>query len=454
MKDSSVIVLSPPQKVVSETLIVAQLFEAGLQYFHLRKPSFSDIELAQYLAEIPNEYWNKIILHQHYHLAVQLGLGGVHLTEQSRKGLSQANLVQLANDFVAEGLLVSAAIHHLEDLSALGHLCDYVLVSPVFDSISKSNYNANEALNVQPWKSKVKARLIALGGIEPKRLQAAKVKGFDGVATLGYIWQQPNLAVERFELLLNAPFEALHTPVYSRPFVLTIAGHDPSAGAGLNADIKTFEQHQVYGLSVCTALTVQNDQNFTAVNWIDESLLIQQIEILRQRFTIQAIKIGLISNWQILEKVVDYFTNIPIVLDPILKASAGFEFHKDFQTLDLLKKIELLTPNQEEILRIMPAKSAQIAAEQLSQYCAVLLKGGHSENSFAEDQLWKDGKLIATFSPNLIAKTGKHGSGCVLSAAITAQLAKNSDLITACQLGKEYVENFLNSNDSLLGYHC
>lgn len=453
MNKDAIILLSPPQNVDGELEQLIQLFEAGLQRFHLRKPNFSDIDLAQYLAQIPSNYWSRIILHQHYHLAVQLGLGGIHLTERSRKDRSLQELIQLISDFKAEGLAVSAAIHTLDDLSILGNLCDYVLISPVFDSISKSEYKANPHLNVNSWKSKVSAKLIALGGIQPDTFPVVKAKGFDGVAVLGYIWQQPNLALEKYNTLLETPFETLDKTKPTRPFVLTIAGHDPSAGAGLTADIKAFEQNEVYGLSVCTALTVQDDQSFTAVEWMDQSIIIQQIDILKQRFDIRVVKIGLIENWQVLEKVVALFGHTLIIFDPILKASAGFEFHKGFPVLDLLKKIHLITPNQEEILKILPASSAQESAQQLSQYCAVLLKGGHSKEQFAKDQLWQQGALIATFSPNQIAKSGKHGSGCVLSAAIAAQLARGEDIKTACQLGKQYVERFLNSNETLLGYH-
>jgi thiamine-phosphate pyrophosphorylase len=451
---TNVIVLSSPASVEEEHAKVIQLFEAGLERFHLRKPDFSDVDYAQWLAQIPNFYWNRIVLHHHYHLAEQLGLGGIHLTEQARKNWTSAILEEQIRNFKAEGLLVSAAVHQRSDFEVLGHLCDYVLVSPVFDSISKPNHYANENLNVHLWKKDNTCPLIALGGVIPKNIPLAIKKGFDGVAVLGYLWQKPSHLLAQFKQLQDAfdkPSKAL--PRQHRPYVLTIAGHDPSAGAGLSADLKTMEQHQVYGLSVCTALTIQNDKDFEAVEWVNPALILQQIQILQQRFDIAVVKVGLIENWKILKQIRETFEGTPIIFDPILKASAGFEFHSQFEALSLLKGVTLITPNSEEILKIVPEPSPELAAQVLSYHCAVLLKGGHRAENRGKDELWQHGQCIAQFPTEQQSNWEKHGSGCVLSAAIASELAKGSTLILACQKAKRYVEQFLTSNVSLLGYH-
>ncbi len=100
----------------------------------------------------------------------------------------------------------------------------------------------------------------------------------------------------------------------------------------------------------------------------------------------------------------------------------------------------------------MPHKTPEQAAAMLSQYCPTLLKGGHHARRIGEDELWQDGQLIATFPAQNVALHVKHGSGCVLSSAISAQLAKGNELITTCQERKAYVEAFLNSNETNLGY--
>lgn len=451
------ILLSASEPIEDEHLVIIDLFKAGLQRFHLRKPNFSDIDYAYYLAQIPSEYWSHIVLHHHHHLAVQLGLGGVHWTEKNRAGKSKAELAKLAADYRAEGLTISAAVHNLSDLEVVGDLCDYVLISPVFDSLSKQNYLANSELNVQKWQSKTKAKLIALGGIQNTTIPQALAKGFDGVAVLGAIWNKAEKAIDTYHQLQQTLQQTTPVPSnYTRPCVLTIAGHDPSAGAGLTADLKAFEQLKTYGLSVCTALTVQTDRVFTSVEWVNRELIFTQTKLLIDHFEVEVVKIGLIEDWTVLDELLPLLKGKKIILDPILSASAGFDFHQfsdQEQLFQLLSKLTLLTPNRHEILQLLPIKSAEIAAQQLSQHCSILLKGGHNETAKGRDELWKDGRQVAVFEAQQIATSGKHGSGCVLSASIAAALAKGENLEAACRLGKIYTERFLTSNDELLGYH-
>ncbi|NJL74087.1 MAG: hypothetical protein HC892_02600 [Saprospiraceae bacterium] len=447
-----IIIISSPEHVAQEQAIVIQLFEAGLQRFHLRKPNYSDLEYAKWLSVIPKAFWNRIVLHHHHSLAEQLGLAGVHLTTRHLKELSPDQLIQKIEDFKAEGLIVSAAIHDLATEAWLGNWCDYVLISPVFDSISKSHHQANPNLEVLTWRNKIKAKMFGLSGINPDNIPLLLEKGYFGAAVLGYIWSKPNEALQRL-LALDDSFEQKTIQSPQRPFVLTIAGHDPSGGAGLTADIKTFEQAKTYGLSVCTAITIQNDTVFERVYWMDETQVVEQILILTKKITLSAVKIGLIPNWWMLQKILEVLDGVPIILDPIMRASAGFKFHDNFKDYELLKKITLLTPNRLEIIQLIPDQTPEDAAKLLSQYCAVLLKGGHDEKHVGQDQLWQNSQLIATFHAHQVTQYSKHGSGCVLSAAISAQLAKNQPLVEACRIGKQYTETFLNSTETLLGFH-
>lgn len=447
-----IIVISSPDPIAKEQAIVVQLFEAGLQRFHLRKPNYSDLEYAKWLSVIPKTYWNRIVLHHHHSLAEQLGLAGVHLTTRNLKELSQAQLIQKIEDFKAEGLTVSAAIHDLEKEAWLGNWCDYVLISPVFDSISKSHHQANPNLEILALKDHLNAKIFGLSGINPNNVPILLKKGYFGAAVLGYIWSKPNEALHNL-LALDNSFEQKIIDAPQRPFVLTIAGHDPSGGAGLTADIKTFEQTETYGLSACTAITIQNDTVFERAYWMDETQVMEQILILTKKFALNAVKIGLIPNWWMLQKILELLDGVPVILDPIMRASAGFKFHDNFKDYELLKKITLLTPNRLEITQLVPDETPEQAAKLLSQYCAVLLKGGHDETHLGQDQLWQNSQLIATLHANKVAQYSKHGSGCVLSAAIAAQLAKGQPLVEACRVGKQYTEAFLNSTERLLGFH-
>lgn len=245
-----------------------------------------------------------------------------------------------------------------------------------------------------------------------------------------------------------------------RPYLLTIAGFDPSGGAGLVADIKTFEQLNCYGLSVCTANTIQNDINFDACYWMPIEQIKAQITLLFNRFTISFVKIGIIENWSVLEDIVNLLLKlnpaIKIILDPILKSSSNYEFHQSDKTLDkILKSIFLITPNYEEIQRLYINKSIEETIEAITSKTNLLLKGGHREDKKGIDELYiKNGnKTIMIESSNLNRIHPKHGSGCVLSSSITSYLALNYSLVESCQLGKKYIDNFLSSSETLLGIH-
>ena len=245
-----------------------------------------------------------------------------------------------------------------------------------------------------------------------------------------------------------------------RPFALTIAGFDPSGGAGLLADIKTFEAHQIYGLGVCTALTVQHENRFDSVQWVDNELIIEQAKLLFEKYDIQYVKIGLIKSLEDLSKIINALMSwnpeIIIIWDPILKASAGFNFHDEINAITfktILKQIYLLTPNLPEVnLLVNGSINTEQKAQILAKNCAVFLKGGHSDLDESKDVLFYQNQRFE-YVAKRIEQGEKHGSGCVLSSAITANLAKGLPLTKACEEAKKYITAFLGSNNSLLGYH-
>ncbi len=237
-----------------------------------------------------------------------------------------------------------------------------------------------------------------------------------------------------------------------RPLILSIAGHDPSAGAGVSADLKTAEMHKVYCMSCVTSLTIQTEAEFDSSNFISIDLLEQQIRILLEEYKFSAIKIGLIESLNVLDRVVsfirEYDKNVFIIWDPILKASTGFEFHNSIDKKILssvLNNINLITPNIPEAELIFPE-------EDYNQYnSSVLLKGGHSENDVCTDMLYHNGEEFCFESTKL--PYTKHGTGCILSSAIASNLALGNSLEEACKLAKDYINKALSSNTGLLAYH-
>jgi len=231
-----------------------------------------------------------------------------------------------------------------------------------------------------------------------------------------------------------------------KPIVLSIAGYDPCGGAGVLADIKTMEQHHVTGFAVTTAITYQTESNFDGLDWLPEEQVIRQLETLLAQYTPEAIKIGLIS-YALLEKVLAHIPdNIPIVWDPIISASAGYEFENfsPEQLSSILQKVELVTPNIKEYEQLKLKGATE---------CNVLLKGGHAVGHSNDCLIYNFGSMDIIRGVEFSRPYMKHGTGCVLSSAIASNLALGKDLKQSCTSAKKYVEAFLQSNDSLLGYH-
>lgn len=244
-----------------------------------------------------------------------------------------------------------------------------------------------------------------------------------------------------------------------RTYVLSIAGFDPSGGAGILADIKTFEANKVGGMGAVSAITFQNDTEFDSLKWIEKEEIVKQILILKRKFDFTVIKIGLIKDLATLENLISNCqhptSKIQFVWDPIVKASAGFEFHKNFEKeklFSVLKNCFLITPNTDEIKFLTGIANPMEAAKELSNYCNVLLKGGHNVIEPGVDYLFTNDK-IEKMIPTEKNVFPKHGSGCILSSAIAANLAIGNDLISSCINAKKYVEQILSSSPSLLGVH-
>lgn len=241
----------------------------------------------------------------------------------------------------------------------------------------------------------------------------------------------------------------------NHPFILSIAGLDPSNGAGLGADLKVFQNLRLYGLSVCTALTVQNDYEFEAVYWTPLEQIIAQIDKLLERYNCKYIKIGIVENETILLAILkhlqSYNSEVKIVWDPVIKASAGFEFHKTFskeKLLEILKEVYIVCPNKSEYDFMLDIATK----EELLEASIFYVKSYGKDGMFINDLLFYENKNIKYFSKK---KTSiqKHGSGCIFSSALSGYLRLNKDVITASREAHAYVQKYLNSSKSLLGWY-
>jgi hydroxymethylpyrimidine/phosphomethylpyrimidine kinase len=234
---------------------------------------------------------------------------------------------------------------------------------------------------------------------------------------------------------------------------------DPTAGAGVLADIKTFEQHRCLGFGVASALTIQTEDTFRRADWLPLTTIIEQAAPLFGQYDVAVVKIGIVENFSVLDSlvrwIIERYAGIRIVWDPVLAASAGFRFVDHIEPARLrqvLRNIYLITPNAPEATQLAGVDNAQEAARVLASYCRVYLKGGHLTENTGTDYLY-EATQVTTFAPGIQQAWAKHGSGCILSSAIAARLAWQDTLPQACAHGKEYIERILTSNENLLAYH-
>ena len=236
---------------------------------------------------------------------------------------------------------------------------------------------------------------------------------------------------------------------------LTIAGSDSCGGAGIQADIKTMTMNGVYAMSAITALTAQNTLGVRAIQEATPEFLQQQIDAVFEDIRPDAVKIGMVASSELIRVIADrlrYYEAKNVVVDPVMVASSGSSLMKTdaVQILcrELLPLAAVVTPNipEAQVLAgiLIESKEAMRKAAEIigdTYGCAVLLKGGHSIND-ANDLLYIQGKY-QWFEGKRIDNPNTHGTGCTLSSAIAANLAKGYELEESVKRAKEYISGAL-----------
>ena len=236
---------------------------------------------------------------------------------------------------------------------------------------------------------------------------------------------------------------------------VTIAGSDSSGGAGIQADIKTMIANGVYAMSAITALTAQNTTGVTGIMEVTPEFLGEELDNIFTDIYPDAVKIGMVSSSALIEKIAGKLKEYQaenIVVDPVMVATSGAKLISD-EAIGTLKKrllpiASVLTPNipEAEVLAEMEIHSADDmieAAKKISDtyHCAVLCKGGHQIND-ANDLLFKDG-TYTWYNGKRINNPNTHGTGCTLSSAIAANLAKGFNLDASVKRAKDYISGAL-----------
>ena len=247
------------------------------------------------------------------------------------------------------------------------------------------------------------------------------------------------------------------------PIALTIAGSDSSGGAGIQADLKTFAALGVYGASVITALTAQNTNGVTAIQQVPRDFVTAQIDAVFGDLDVKAVKIGMVAQLTTIDAIAAGLTRWSpkhIVLDPVMVATSGdrllaADAVEGLRT-KLIPRAALLTPNLPEAAALLdePVAVSEAAIESQGQRllamgcAAVLIKGGHGQGAESTDYLVSGNGSIALPAPR-IATRNTHGTGCSLSSAIAAGLAKGEDLETAVRHAKTWISAAIAAADRL-----
>lgn len=465
------IVITLPYFFDGEAEQIVQLLHSSVDLIHIRKPESKTEELERLIMSIPSEYYPRLVLHDHHELAMKYHLHGVHLNGRNPQP-----------PMGWEGS-VSKSCHSLEEVKEWKGKCDYVSLSPIFDSISKQGYHAafssseiEEARRVGIIDKKV----LALGGVTFNKIDDVLRMGFGGGMILGDAWKN-----------VSHPQDAV---------ALTIAGSDSSAGAGIQQDLKTMSRAGVYGATVITAITSQNTLGVKGVMPVPAEVVKSQLDAVLSDLHITAVKIGMVPNAAIAHVIADTLKdykeslakdarklspkNLTIIYDPVMISTSGHRLMEEecIQVVceELLPLCTLVTPNLPEAELLMRQKKERESNRDKKTILALdhengkesdsekgqrkileklvetskdakhkrallpqiygtsfLVKGGHAEGEDLADVLYTTTGKSHRFPTKKIATHNLHGTGCTLSSAIASYLVKGNDLVTAIFLAKQ-----------------
>lgn len=238
--------------------------------------------------------------------------------------------------------------------------------------------------------------------------------------------------------------------------ILSIGGSDPSSGAGIQSDIKTFSNHDVYGFTVVTVITSQNTRKVTSVEPVSAKSLITQIDSILSDFHIDAIKIGMVYDSQVIKIIHSKLRNIrvPIVVDPIIKSTTGAILLKKSALRDYKKMVvplaDIITPNKFEAKALSGISNTKKSAKKIQSMGAkcVIITGATSSNGKISDFVLEESREYVISGKKIPIKN--HGSGCNYSASIAVSLAKGNTMYNAVKTAKDYVYQSI-SNSKKIG---
>lgn len=282
-------ILSPTDPTIGQIGQIDGLFGAGVQIFILRMPGKEKIDYLEVLMGIDRKYHSRIFIPWSVRdLAGGIPIGGFYLKFSEAMALTEDEKEALFHYRVIVGC------HSAKEIQKVPIPVSLFLLSPVFDSISKSGYRGNPRLLSAQNKSEIEVYpVLAMGGVMPENYMGLFEKGYSGAAVIGSVWDDPLGAVHAFE-------------AFPKPAILSIAGHDPSGGAGIDADRETAENYGFRCFTVPTVVTTQDEGHFDSFTPVAEETVLRNVRFLLTRHPeIRGIKIGMLPSLTLLRKILD-----------------------------------------------------------------------------------------------------------------------------------------------------
>lgn len=431
LHDQITVITSPELGGQEEALWITTLLRLGVGWVHIRKPEARAEELAPLLEAIPRELRRRCILSYHPELAMAYALGGIHLARR------EWSTLRGRPEAIPSWMRVGVSCHSEAELVALPFVPSYAYLSPVAPSRSKPGYGRNQAWTDEELRELCRETpfpLVALGGIGEENAGAFLRLGFAGVASLGY-WQGLPLAELEGALARFCP-----------PRILLCGGLDPTAEAGITADVRYAERLGAKAMTLVTALTGQDAKTFTRLTPVASEDLDEGLASLRQQVPPAVAKIGLVASLeqvlQLCRGIRRLFPQCLILWDPVLCTSSGYRVLSVADRAayeEAIRAVDFLLPNASEQAELFLERDPASLAQQWGT-CLVCKSHQRRGATVVDVAYLPDGEQIEVSSP--LGGEDRHGTGCLYATELAVALARGEGLAEALARAQRAVTSF------------
>lgn len=443
--------------------IVAEAARGGVTMVQLREKDCSTnefIALAYELKTVLSPFGIPLIINDRIDVALAVDADGVHIGQSDMP-------YDIARALMGKNKIIGLSVETMDEVVAANDMdVDYIGISPVFATPTKTDTLKPFGLDgIDDVVRCSRHRCVAIGGMNRETVGEVIRRGVEGVAVVSAIVSAPSPRESSAELKdivqrnrsdNQVVSSSIHHASNHYPRVLTIAGSDSGGGAGIQADIKSISANGCFATSAITAITAQNTLGVNAVHGVPVGILEGQIEAVLSDIGTDSIKIGMLHSAEVVRSVVRLllkYENHNIVLDPVMVSTSGHKLIEDsaieVMKNELMPLARVITPNipEAEILlgeAITHQHDLSSAARRLAEMyrVSVLLKAGHLVNDVLIDIFYnRETNEVVELEARRIDTPNTHGTGCTLSSALAAQLAKGLALTEAVKAAKTYINN-------------